>query len=226
MEEEPLVNFSALRDKLIALGFHIKELKGIGGYTEVESQDVTLGDIQNGTLKIDKTGIFNIDPDTGEVQRIFLYKRKYNLERFGKPRYHICKCQTIEDFMNAAGAIPEYRKANKMPVCVIDTSDNNKDKQIDNLPLCKNCAAILGNINKNTTSNEFVEILKKAYERFSKESQSFLSHISLMRLWQLPTGVRFFVRVNILEQLISRTQLRKSFPIWLSRASLRSFCHW
>ena len=45
--------------------------------------------------------------------------------------------------MNAAGAIPEYRKANKMPVCVIDTSDNNKDKQIDNLPLCKNCAAII-----------------------------------------------------------------------------------
>lgn len=168
MEEEPLVNFSAFRDKLIALGFHIKELKGIGGYTEVESQDVTLGDIQNGTLKIDKTGIFNIDPDTGEVQRIFLYKRKYNLERFGKPRYHICKCQTIEDFMNAAGAIPEYRKANKMPVCVIDTSDNNKDKQIDNLPLCKNCAAILGNINKNTTSNEFVEILKKAYKAPSK----------------------------------------------------------
>lgn len=64
MEEEPLVNFSALRDKLIALGFHIKEQKGKGGYSEVESQDVTLGDIQNGTLKIDKTGIFNIDPDT------------------------------------------------------------------------------------------------------------------------------------------------------------------
>ena len=93
------------------------------------------------------------------------------LHHFGKPRYHICKCKTIEEFMNAAGAIPEYRKANKMPVWVIDTSDNNQDKQTENLPLCKNCAAVLGNINKNTTSNEFVEILKKAYKAPSKPGE-------------------------------------------------------
>lgn len=160
-EEKSLTSFSALRDKLIALGIEIIEPQNGGGYKEVSSKDVTLGDLRNGRLKINATGIFNLDPDTGEEQRVFLYKRKYNLDRFFKPRYHICKCKTIEEFMDNAGNIPEYRQANKMPVWVIDTSENNKDKQIDKLPLCKNCAAILGNIDKNTTSDEFVEILKR-----------------------------------------------------------------
>ena len=94
------------------------------------TSDVTLGDIRNGRLKIAPTGIFNIDPDTGEEQRVFLYKRKYNLERFKIPRYHICKCEVIEKFMNNAGQIPEYRQANSMSVWVIDTSDGIKDKGI------------------------------------------------------------------------------------------------
>ena len=94
------------------------------------TSDVTLGDIRNGRLKIAPTGIFNIDPYTGEEQRIFLYKRKYNLERFKIPSYHICKCEVIEKFMNNAGQIPEYRQANSMSVWVIDTSDGIKDKGI------------------------------------------------------------------------------------------------
>lgn len=167
-DEKSLTSFGALREKLIALGIKIIEPSGKNGYREVTSKDVTLGDIHNGRLKIDPTGIFNIDPDTGEEQRVFLYKRKYNLERFKIPRYHICKCEVIEKFMNNAGQIPEYRQANSMPVWVIDTSDGNKDKQIDKLPLCKYCAALEGNIDKNTTSDEFVEILKKARHAPSK----------------------------------------------------------
>lgn len=159
-DETPIVGFGALRDKLIALGFDVR-IQNKGPYVRIKSADVTLDDIKNGTLKIEEDGIFNIDPNTGDKRRVFLYKRKYNLERFGKPRYHICKCKTIIDFMNEAGQIPEYRQANTMPVWVIDTSDNNKDKEIDRLPLCKNCAEILGDIDRNTTSNDFVEILKK-----------------------------------------------------------------
>lgn len=158
---KPLIGFDSFRAKLIALGVRILDEESTG-YRVVSSKDVTLRDLQNGTLKINEKGIFNIDPDTGEEQRVFLYKRKYNLERFGKPRYHICKCKTIVDFMNEAGQIPEYRQANDMPVQVIDTSDNGTDKPIDKLPLCKNCSALLGDIDKNTTSDEFVEILKKA----------------------------------------------------------------
>ena len=159
-KEESLVKFDALRTKLIALGFDIRISKE--PYQVITSADVTLDDIKNGTLKIEDKGIYNINPETGEKTRVFLYKRKYNIERFGKPRYHICKCKTIMEFMNEAGQIPEYRQANTMPVWVIDTSDNCKDKQIDKLPLCKNCAEIMGDIDKNTTSDEFVEILKKA----------------------------------------------------------------
>ena len=129
-DEKSLTSFGALREKLIALGIKIIESSGKNGYREVTSKDVTLGDIRNGRLKIDPTGIFNIDPDTGEEQRVFLYKRKYNLERFKIPSYHICKCEVIEKFMNNAGQIPEYRQANSMSVWVIDTSDGIKDKGI------------------------------------------------------------------------------------------------
>ena len=129
-DEKSLTSFGALREKLIALGIKIIESSGKNGYREVTSKDVTLGDIRNGRLKIDPTGIVNIDPDTGEEQRIFLYKRKYNLERFKIPSYHICKCEVIEKFMNNAGQIPEYRQANSMSVWVIDTSDGIKDKGI------------------------------------------------------------------------------------------------
>lgn len=167
-EDKVLTSFGALRAKLISLGIDVNLPVVNGGYRVVTSQDVTISDLQQGRLKIDTTGIFNIDPDTGEEQRVFLYKRKYNIARFKIPRYHICKCQVITDFMNSAGEIPEYRQANDMPVWVIDTSDNNTDKKIDKLPLCKYCAALLGNINKNTTSDEFVEILKKAHHAPTK----------------------------------------------------------
>lgn len=168
-EDEYLITFSALRAKLIALGIDVNnEPITDGGYHVVNSQDVTINDLEQGRLRIDTKGIFNIDPETGAEQRVFLYKRKYNIARYQLPRYHICKCKIIMDFMNSAGEIPEYRQANNMPVWVIDTSDRNTDKKIDKLPLCKYCAALLGNINRNTTSNEFVEILKKAHPAPSK----------------------------------------------------------
>lgn len=160
-DEEPIIKFDALKAKLIALGVDVR-VSNKGAYVKIKSSDVTLDDIKNGTLKIESDGIYNIDPNTGAQRRVFLYKRKYNIERFGKPRYHICKCKTIIDFMNDAGEIPEYRQSNTMPVWVIDTSANGKDKEIEKLPLCKNCAEFIGNIDKNTTSDEFVEIIKKA----------------------------------------------------------------
>lgn len=167
-KDKELVSFGALRAKLISLGIDVNLPVVNSGYRVIASQDVTIRDLRQGRLKIDTTGIFNIDPDTGEEQRVFLYKRKYNIARYKLPRYHICKCEIIEKFTNNAGEIPEYRQANDMPVWVIDTSDNNTDKKIDKLPLCKYCAALLGNINKNTTSDEFVEILKKAHRAPTK----------------------------------------------------------
>lgn len=161
--EKALSDFGALRAKLIALGFDIRVPVADGdGYVAIKSKDVTLGDIKNGTLKIEDKGIYNIDTKTGIKQRVFLYKRTYNIERFGNPRYHICKCEVIEKFMNEAGEIPEYRQSNEKPVWVLDRSDNNKDKLIKDLPLCKYCSKIIGDIDKNMTSSEFVDILKKA----------------------------------------------------------------
>lgn len=170
--EKELTSFSALRDKLVSLGFKINVPAADGdGYVAIKSKDVTFGDIKNGTLRIEDKGIYNIDPNTGIKQRVFLYKRTYNIERFGNPRYHICKCGVIESFMNDAGEIPEYRQSNEKSVWVIDRSDNNKDKLIKDLPLCKYCSKIIGDIDKNMTSSDFVDILKKAAPAPTKPQQ-------------------------------------------------------
>jgi len=113
-------------------------------------------------MEFEDNGIFVKMPD-GSKQQVFLYKRSYDIAAYGKPRYHICKCQTIESFMNSRGEIPEYRKSNTMPVMVIDRSDGNRDKEIDSLPLCKYCAGMLHDVDRNMTSDIFVEILRKAH---------------------------------------------------------------
>lgn len=160
---KPLIGFEALKAKLIALGINVN-LGNNDGYTLIESQDVTINDLCNGALVIEDNEIYNMNTYTGECRRVFLYKREYHLKLYGPPKYHICKCATIVDFMNPNGEIPKYRQANSMHVKVQNIDDNYKEVELDNLPLCKNCAMILGNKNLNMTSYEFAELLKKTWE--------------------------------------------------------------
>lgn len=159
-EKQPLVRFDEFATALERHGIHVGEAKD--AYHEIQSEDVSLREIREGSMVFEDNKIFVNLPD-GSKQQVFLYKRSYNIAAYGKPRYHICKCPTIQEFMDGNGRIPLYRKSNTMPVMVIDRSDGNIDKEIDSLPLCRYCAGMLSDVNQNMTSDAFVELLRKAH---------------------------------------------------------------
>ena len=135
MEEKAIYHFQGLKKLLIQKGYRIGEAEP---WRKIDSEEVRLGD---GKLDFNDNGIFLIDDD-GIKRQVFLYKRKYHLQRYGKPRYHVCKCSTIEEFLNG-NDIPEYRRANTASVKVLNWDDNNREETVDRLPLCKNCATKL-----------------------------------------------------------------------------------
>lgn len=109
--------------------------------------------------------------EDNQEHQIFLYKRNYRLAKYGKPRFHIRSCQTIQDFINSGALKSEYRRANTEPVLVIDM-DNMQEVEVRNLSLCRYCVNMaMGEYSVNMTSSDFIGILKHAdgtYENRSK----------------------------------------------------------
>lgn len=169
-DEKPIFSFDGLKNLLRLRGFTIDDSKG--AYTPIKPEDVTRQEIEEGKMEFDEDGIFVID-EYGERRQIFLYKRKYHLEEYGKPRFHICKCQTLDGFLARGSFQKEYRRANTETVPVIDMDDGNEDKQISSLPLCKYCINQLRQqgqaIASSMNSEEFVELLKMAGQSSPKQ---------------------------------------------------------
>lgn len=160
---EPIYGFQQLREALTKMGYIVEEGNP---YKPIQIKDVDINELQK--MEFTDEGIFVIDETDGKRHQVFLYKRRYHLERYGKPRFHIRKCITIREFMESGSLRTEYRRANTEPVRVIDWDNGDDDVDVDELPLCKNCLAEIvetfGNnpdISKDTTSAEFVELLKQ-----------------------------------------------------------------
>lgn len=150
MEEKPIYDFHRLKEFLTRKGYRVKKAEP---WRKIDSEEVSL---REGKLEFTNEGIFLIDDD-GIKRQVFLYKRKYHLLQYGKPRYHVCKCSTIDEFLNG-NDIPEYRRANTESVKVLNWDNHNQEEEISQLPLCKNCAAILYQY-KNLDSSQFSELL-------------------------------------------------------------------
>lgn len=153
----PIHAFGGLKSLLSSLGFHIKKAEG---YKAIDVADVTMEEIRSGAIEFTDEGIFVTSE--GVRRQIFLYKRDYHLDLYGKPRFHIRKCQTIQAFMNHAGSIPQYRRANTNTVWVHDIDDAMEDKEVENLPLCKYCLALATEAFQSMTTTDFVNLLKNA----------------------------------------------------------------
>lgn len=164
-EEKAIYKFEGLKKLLTDIGLQVE--KSSGGYRAIPVRDVDITDLKN-NIKFKDDGIFVIDEIDGKEHQVFLYKRKYHLSEFGKPKYHICKCRTIVEFMDRGSFQTEYRRANTEEVDVIDMDDRNKDKKVNSLPLCKNCVAqmqeLYKDVSANMTSQMFVELLKQLGE--------------------------------------------------------------
>lgn len=167
-KEEPIYKFEGLKKLLKSMGYQVEKATG---YKPVENKDVDLNELKH-NLEFTDEGIFLLDPLDGTKQKIFLYKREYYLQDYGKPRFHIRKCQVIQDFINMGRFKSDYRRANTEIVLVRDMNDNFKDKKISNLPLCKYCLKMATEGYNNMTTSDFVKILKEANETYEDDIQN------------------------------------------------------
>ena len=163
MNEEAIYKFDGLKKLLTSLGFSVEKAQG---YREIENVDVDINDLRN-NISFTPDGIF-LNCKDGSLQQIFLYKRNYKLNTYGKPRFHIRECETIQSFIASGTFHAEYRRANTKEVLVCDIDDGFTDKIIGDLPLCSHCAR-LASLNRINTS-DFVEILKQSDEASEKDT--------------------------------------------------------
>lgn len=158
MDEEPIYDFQSLRQFLESIGFHVGDAQGF--QTVIEEFD-PLEEIRNGSMEFRNDGIFIINPN-GEENQVFIYKHDYWLHRYGeqKPRFHICKCSTIDEFMNRGAFDGHYVRANIDPVPVISL-ENHETETVGGLPLCQNCLSRIRQYGR-ITSTEFADLLQQA----------------------------------------------------------------
>lgn len=157
MEEEPIFNFKPLKDFLQRRGYTVGTRRG---YEPFVPEEVKPTDVSNGSMSFTSEGIF-VKGDDGMERQVFLYKKDYHLARYGKPRFHICRCKTIDEFIQSGGFNDCYVRANSEPVPVRDLDNRRHQEQVVGLQLCKNCMSIIGKYG-NIDSSDFVELLKKA----------------------------------------------------------------
>lgn len=160
MEEKPIYDFNELRQFLVRLGYIVEQAQG---YKEIRPEVIDpMVEIRRGTMEFRGDGIFVIDPETGKEQLVFVYKYDYWLHRYGEqiPRFHICRCIVIDDFMNRGAFDGHYVRANTDPVPVL-SKETHRKVEISGLPLCKYCLDKISEYGR-INSAEFVELLKQA----------------------------------------------------------------
>lgn len=159
MEEEAIYDFGNLRHFLEELGYLVGDSQG---WTTVVEEFDPMAAIRDGSMQFRPDGIYIINPKTKEENQVFIYKHDYWLHQYGeqKPRFHICKCSTIEEFMRRGAFDGHYVRANIDPVPVI-SKETHREEIVSGLPLCRNCIARIHEYGR-ITSTEFAEILREA----------------------------------------------------------------
>lgn len=163
--DSPIFDFAPLKEFLKRKGYTIGTRSVYEPFTP---EDVKATDITNGTMSFTSEGIF-VKGDDGVDRQVFLYKKDYHLSRW-TPRYHICKCETIDEFISIGRFKQHYVRANTEPVPVIDLDDGRRLKHISGLPLCNNCRRMVLGYG-NMTSTDFVEMLKSANDNQEEDHE-------------------------------------------------------
>lgn len=162
--EKPIVSFERLKKALTERGYVINDSQT--PYITVKPDIWNPNDAKN-DVEFTDDGIFVITEPGHQMHQVFLYKMNYHLERYGKPRYHICKCTKIDEFIQSGG-FNQYRRANTEVVTVKDMDNGYIETEVDSLPLCQYCIAKMNALHKNVSrqmdSLTFAKLLKEAGE--------------------------------------------------------------
>lgn len=91
-----------------------------------------------------------------------MYKFDYFLEKYGKPKYHICKCKTLEEFIEKGKFNGHYTNGYKGDEVPVQNLSNGKEiVKVSDLPLCRNCIEKLSQYS-DMTFKEFADLLEKS----------------------------------------------------------------
>ena len=153
--EEPIYDFAPLKSFLERKGYQVGTRQA---YEPFKPEDVKAEDVTNGSMEFRSDGIFVLGAN-GQERQVFLYKKDYRMQQYGKPRFHICKCKVIDDFITSGSFRDHYVRANSEPVPVIDIDDGWMEKEVTGLPLCGYCKKIIAGYG-NIDTTKFVEMLK------------------------------------------------------------------
>lgn len=134
----PLCTFPLFRQALEDQGIHVGDATG---FIAIGGEDVLPDNIQNISFEPGEGIIYTFGD--GRSTKVFLYKRRYHLENYGKPRYHIRNCKVIQEFINSGSFKREYRMANTDEVKVINWDKRDREENVDRLPLCQFCMQVV-----------------------------------------------------------------------------------
>lgn len=169
MADEPIYKFNGLKRLLASRGYQIGEAKA---WTPIKGKDVNIEAFKNGQITFSPSGGVVYVDDEGLKHFGFLYKRRYNLDRWPEgPRMHTTKCQTLDDFIARGSFDVEYRFAETSTVLVLDMSKGGKEVEMSNLLHCGNCRSKrLSKVTSVGGSEEFSKLVEssKEYEQYRK----------------------------------------------------------
>lgn len=182
--DDPIYDFHLTKAALKRRGI---DVEFTGGYTVVRPTDVVF---KNGRGNVEfqndegERGIF-IKDSNGRYRQVFMYKRDYHLIRYGSPRFHICQCETIQEFMSSGGFRDHYRYANTEEVKVLNMDNFNREETVDDLELCAYCANMMSSqYRKGMPLERFVQILKEAGETDPEEEEKEVDIFGYVKDWQ------------------------------------------
>lgn len=186
MQEEPIIKFEGLKQALKEKGYWIAEAEP---WKPITGVDVGIEQFRTGQVSFSDEGGIEIKAEDGYTHIGFLYKRKYRLTEHGKPRMHLCRCSTLDEFIQSGSFEAEYRFAETASVMVIDMDDLDEDKEVSRLPLCKNCIRrlYLTKYSNVRFSDEFAELVAKTEEyatEFLEEKESEKDIFGYTKNWE------------------------------------------
>ena len=181
--DDPIYEFPRIKEALKRRGIDVEYT---GGYTVVRPADVVFkGGKGNVEFVNDKgeQGIY-IKDNNGHYHQVFMYKRDYHLVRYGSPRFHICQCDTIQEFMQSGGFRDHYRYANTEEVKVLDMDNGLREETVNDLQLCAYCANMFNQrFRKGMPLEHFVDILKEAGEADPEEQAKEVDIFGYVKEW-------------------------------------------
>jgi hypothetical protein len=158
-----LYKFEKLDAKLTKMGF--PQISGNTGFRVIKGVDFNKA-YKEGNIEFRKDGVYlTLD---GKEWKGYMHLAESYFSRYkDHPKFHLTKCDTIQDFIAMGTFKQRYIWSNSNKVDLVDDRTGHKYKDIT-LNLCKNCSKLL--LGAPTTTERFFEKLDKT----DKEPESIV----------------------------------------------------